>query len=101
MMLKKPEKLKLTIGAKRKIKPKTRASIKFASGPAKPTFASPYFLSRKLKGLYGTGLAQAKIKEVPDKTIIKGKKNEPIQSRCFKGLKVKRPAFFAVKSPNL
>ena len=48
------------------IKPKIKATIKFAKGPAAPTIAIPYFLLLKAFGLMGTGLADAIKKRPPD-----------------------------------
>ena len=85
-------------------RPKTKARAKFERGPAKATFASPYFLSRKLKGLIGTGFAQPKIIPLPAKIAkiikIRGRKTEPIISKCFMGFNVNLPASRAVVSPN-
>lgn len=87
-------------GKKRINNPKIKAKIMFDSGPAKATFASPYFLSLKLRGLTGTGFAQPKTTGLPVKIRIPGKIIEPNHSRCFMGFKVSRPAFLAVKSPR-
>lgn len=79
--LTKPVKVKLAIGKNLKNKPKNKAIIKFPKGPAIATLASPYFLSLKLFGLYGTGLAQPKRKGLPVKTKTSGRKKDPNHSR--------------------
>ena len=86
---------------KRAPRPKTKASAKFAKGPAAATFAWPYFWSLKLKGFIGTGFAQPKTMWLPG-IIIKssGKSTEPIGSKCFKGLRLNLPDNFAVGSPR-
>ena len=45
------------IGKNRNVKPKSKAITMLTAGPAKATFAGPYFWSLKFAGLYGTGLA--------------------------------------------
>ena len=64
------------------------------------TLADPHFLSRKLLGLKGTGLAQPKTKLAPEATNKTGNKIEPNISICGKGFKVRRPKSLAVVSPN-
>ena len=44
-------------GIKRKVNPNIKARTRLEAGPARATLAGPYFLSLKLLGLYGTGLA--------------------------------------------
>src|SRR3989344_3566203 len=46
-----------TSGKNLKVRPKRTAKAIFDAGPAMATLAGPYFLSLKLSGLYGTGLA--------------------------------------------
>jgi len=75
------------------------ASRKFPAGPAKATFVSPYFLSLKFKGLYGTGLAYP-INPPTVKSSSNGNSTVPNKSICFNGLRVNRPNSFAVGSPK-
>ena len=92
-------------GTNRKIKPNIKAKDKFDKGPAKATFMDPHFLSLKLNGLIGTGLAHPNIMPPPliwDIITSKtGTNTDPTGSKCFKGFKVRRPAYFAVLSPKL
>ena len=44
-------------GKNLKVSPKRTAKAIFDAGPAIATLAGPYFLSRKFRGLYGTGFA--------------------------------------------
>jgi hypothetical protein len=73
---------------------------RLVKGPAAATIAGPKRLSRKLKGLYGTGFAQPNNKFVFIKTKSKGKKIVPTGSICAKGFKVSLPARRAVGSPR-
>lgn len=83
------------------IKPKIKATIKLAKGPAAPTIAMPYFLLLKAFGLMGTGLADAIKKRPPDKTYNKnGIKIVPNNSICARGFNVNRPINLAVGSPK-
>lgn len=97
----KAEKVRLIKGINLQIIANTVAMARFANGPARATLASPYFLSLKRLGLYGTGLAQANKNEDPEKSIISGTKSDPKTSICLIGLKVNLPASLAVVSPNL
>jgi len=83
-------------------RPKIIPIKKLVAGPAKETFNSPHFWSRKLYGLTGTGLAQPKIGPLPpvDISMIRGIITEPKGSRCFKGFRVKRSEYLAVGSPK-
>ncbi len=89
---------------KRITKPKTKAKLKLAKGPAKATFAGPYFLSRNRRKSTGTGLAQPKTIPGPEKMLNNkrkpGIKIEPIGSKCFKGFRLSLPLSFAVESPK-
>ena len=85
----------------RKQSPKTRASMKFVSGPAKATRASPYFPYFKLYGLYGTGFAQPNKNPALITTSKMGKMTEPIGSAWRIGLRVSLPFSFAVGSPKI
>lgn len=84
---------------KRRIKPKIKAKDRFAPGPAAATFREPYFRSRKLYGLIGTGFAQPIPMPVVRIERI-GTTTEPIGSKCLMGFRVRRPAYFAVGSPK-
>ena len=79
--------------------PKTKARNILDSGPAIATIASPHLAFLRLYGLKGTGLAQPKTIGDPDNTNISGKRIEPKRSMCGMGLRVRRPANFAVLSP--
>lgn len=84
-----------------KIKLKIIAIERLLNGPANPISPLSLFGFFKFKGLNGTGFAQPnKIGLLAIKSK-NGNKNEPKKSKCFKGFKVSRPAFFAVGSPSL
>lgn len=86
---------------------KVRANAKFDSTPASETNISPFFKSRKFKGLTGTGLAQP-IKK-PGRTPVRigssksiaGSKIVPMGSMWGIGFNVNLPARCAVVSPNM
>lgn len=82
------------------IKPKIRATIKFAKGPAAATLRVPHFWSLKLKGFIGTGLAQPTTKGLFKITKNKGKIIVPKESICLRGFNVNRPINLAVGSPK-
>ena len=94
------DEMKLYSMPKRRTRPKNSAIIRFESGPAMATMASPQRLFRKLCGLYGTGLAQPKMKPALVKIKSAGRIIEPKISRCLRGFKVKRPSDLAVGSPR-
>lgn len=81
---------------------KITAIKKLDKGPAMETLSVPHFWSRKLYGLIGTGFVQPKIGPFPavNKNKKKGTRTEPNGSKCFNGLRVRRPACFAVGSPK-
>ena len=86
-------------GTNHKINAKKLAIAIFAKTPADATNTS-LKLPFNMYGLYGTGFAQpATPPEVRKK--ITGTTKEPIKSRCFKGFGVRRPAIFAVGSPQI
>src|SRR3989344_6067345 len=87
-------------GKKRIIKPNIRAMEILDSGPASATLMGPYFLSRRWRGLYGTGLAEPNTNGVPANRRNNGKSTEPNKSRCLIGLRVRRPIDSAVLSPR-
>lgn len=74
--------------------------IKFDAGPAKETIAISLRVFLKFKGFTGTGFAQPNNGR-PVNVIIIGRITVPIMSICTMGLRVKRPRYFAVGSPNL
>jgi len=78
---------------KKVIPPNINAINKFVAGPARATSKLPTAGFLKLRGLTGTGFPQPKRKKI--------KASVPHKSRCFKGLMVRRPAIFAVSSPNI
>lgn len=88
-----------TSGKNLNVRPNITAKAIFDAGPASATLAGPYFLSRKLTGLYGTGLAYPNMNP-PSIKEISGRRTEPNMSRCFIGFRVSRPRFLAVGSPN-
>jgi len=88
-----------TSGKNLRVRPNNTAKAIFDAGPASATLAGPYFLSCKLAGLYGTGLAYPNMNPPTIKEII-GRITEPNMSRCFIGFKVSRPKFLAVGSPK-
>lgn len=87
-----------------KTRPNAKATNRLEAGPAKLTLALPHFWSRRLNGFTGTGFAQPKIMPAPVICDItaknKGKATDPMGSIWGKGLRVNRPAFFAVGSPK-
>lgn len=77
------------------------AMAKLIKTPAAETQSSPDFISLKLKGLTGTGLAQPKSMGEPENIKRAGKRMVPIGSMWGMGFKVNLPAASAVLSPNL
>lgn len=77
------------------------AMAKLLKIPAAETQSSPGFISLKLKGLTGTGLAQPKSIGEPEKIKRAGKRMVPIGSMWGMGFRVNLPAASAVLSPNL
>lgn len=73
---------------------------KFDSGPAEETFTLSTAGFLKFTGLTGTGFAQPIRKLEFDKIKNNGTMMVPTMSICGIGLKVKRPAYFAVGSPH-
>ncbi len=88
----------LPANTKRMIVPNMSASNRFETGPAKAMRNSPCLLFFRLYGLYGTGLAQPKVK--PANEVMMGTIIEPIGSICLIGFMVSRPAYLAVGSPR-
>jgi len=86
--------------AKRRMSPNMTAIKILEAGPAKATAASDHLPGRRLYGLYGTGFAQPKINP-PREYAIRGTRKEPKKSRCFIGLRVSLPWYFAVWSPSM
>ena len=82
-------------------RPKIRASTRFDAGPASATMSSPHRLLDKLYGLYGTGFAYPKTTGDPLLISRNGRKTEPNQLRCTRGLRESLPALYAVLSPSL
>lgn len=71
---------KAKVSAKRIKVPNIRAIARLTAGPTAATFASPHFWSRRLYGLYGTGLAQPKRIPALVRKRIPGTRIEPIGS---------------------
>jgi len=93
--------IKTASGINRIIRPNTKAIKKFEAGPAKETFISPYFLSEKLWGFTGTGLAHPKSIGLCVINKSKGSMIDPKGSRCLRGFNVSLPSFLAVGSPKV
>ena len=77
-------------------KENTKANIKFISGPAKATIASPLDMLTFLLNLVGficTGF--------PHPNLVNNSIKKPIGSICFRGFNVTLPWFLGVSSPNL
>jgi hypothetical protein len=79
-------------------RPKTVAIRRFEIGPAIEIRSSPHLLFFTLFGFHSTGFAQPKVK--PAKEVMTGTTNEPKSSKCFRGLRVRRPWSLGVGSPN-
>ena len=77
---------------------KNSAMRRLEHGPAAAMRNSPERLFFRLYGLYGTGLAQPKVK--PAREVMMGTMIEPMGSICFSGFKVNLPCNLAVGSPN-
>ncbi len=89
----------LMVGIKRKSSAETQASIRFVSGPATPTSATPNSSYFTLFGLKGTGLA-AKIGGKPSKISTTGSNIVVTRSICLSGFRLSRPCSSAVVSPS-
>jgi len=87
-------------GINRISNPKISATIILEAGPETATFKGPHFWSLKLYGFIGTGFAQPIKNWLPLRNKRSGRITEPNGSKCFRGFKVRRPAYFAVGSPN-
>lgn len=85
-------------GKKLRTKAKKIAIAIFVSTPADATKTSAKH-PLSIYGLYGTGFAHPATPP-EERRNTTGTTKDPIKSRCFKGFGVKRPAIFAVESPQ-
>lgn len=85
-----PSEMSPPVYAKRIIRPKIKANMRFDAGPAKAVKSSPFLLLVMLYVLISTGFAHPKMIP-PAIKVMSGMTMEPNISRCFIGLSVNLP----------